>query len=446
MTKILRNKSNIDLDYPICRPSLDLDFTQEELDPRITFTRGSIGTRVNRNRVIETVAANTPRFDYDPVTGECKGLLIEESRQNLLTYSDDHSNGVWIGQGISAVSSNTIVAPDGTLTADKIVGTSGQRTRQSIYQSVSVTSGVKYTFSRFLKAGERKYVCMWFDNPNITEGAYFGAYTYVDLELGRIVFNSNSNVSITEYPNKWYRFTISATPSFTGTLSLNTSMGTPNNYLDVGTPDIYKYVGDGNSGFYTWGAQLEAGAFPTSYIPTVASTVTRSADLASMTGTNFSSWYNQSEGTLYADLNNITTRTSLTYDRLVSLVGTDVNRNVISICTQTAAGGGAQNKFLAGVSYSPDGSYVLDTFTGAVSGGGGPDRIGKAIIVYKKDNFAFTVNGITPLRDIIGDIPTCNRLLIFGAARYQPAPSGHIKRLTYYPRALKPNHLQYLTQ
>jgi hypothetical protein len=196
---------------------------------------------------------------------------------------------------------------------------------------------------------------------------------------------------------------------------------------------------------YVWGLQVEAGAFPTSYIPTTASTVTRSADLADMTGTNFSSWYNQSEGTLYADLNNITTRTSLTFDRLVSLVGTDVNRNAISICTQTAAGGGAQNKFLAGVSYSPDGSYVLDTFTGAVSGGG-PDRIGKAIIVYKKDNFAFTVNGITPLRDIIGDIPTCNRLLIFGAARYQPAPSGHIKRLTYYPRALKPNQLVLLTQ
>ncbi len=77
MTKIISNKSNIDLDYPICRPSLDLDFTQEVLDPRITFSRGTIGTRVNRNRLIETVSANQPRFDFDPVTGECKGLMIE---------------------------------------------------------------------------------------------------------------------------------------------------------------------------------------------------------------------------------------------------------------------------------------------------------------------------------------------------------------------------------
>ena len=73
MSKILIGRGDTDLDYPICRPSLDLDFTQERLDPRITFTRGSIGTRVNRNRLIETVSANQPRFDYDPVTGECKG-------------------------------------------------------------------------------------------------------------------------------------------------------------------------------------------------------------------------------------------------------------------------------------------------------------------------------------------------------------------------------------
>ena len=68
MPKIISNKSNVDLDYPVVRPSLGLDFTQEELDPRITFSRGSIGTRVNRNRLIETVDANQPRFDYDPAT------------------------------------------------------------------------------------------------------------------------------------------------------------------------------------------------------------------------------------------------------------------------------------------------------------------------------------------------------------------------------------------
>ena len=119
MTKILRNKSNIDLDYPICRPSLDLNFTQERLDPRITFSRGSIGTRVNRNRLIETVAANVPRFDYDPISGECKGLLIEESRSNSLLRSEDFTT-TW-SPSAASISSNVITAPDGNTTADKLV-------------------------------------------------------------------------------------------------------------------------------------------------------------------------------------------------------------------------------------------------------------------------------------------------------------------------------------
>jgi hypothetical protein len=432
---IIRNGLlSADLDVPVVLPTLNLDFANsQELDPRITFTRGSIGTFVNRNGLIETIPANVPRFDYDPISGECKGLLIEESRTNLVTYSDDHSNGVWIGQGISAVSSNTIVAPDGTLTADKIVGTLGQRTRQSIYQSVSVTSGVKYTFSRFLKAGERKYVCMWFDNPNITEGAYFGAYTYVDLELGRIVFNSNSNVSITEYPNKWYRFTISATPSFTGTLSLNTSMGTPNNYLDVGTPDIYKYVGDGNSGFYTWGAQVEAGAFPTSYIPTSASTVTRSADLASITGTNFSSWYNSSEGSIFFSgrTGNSIEPSLLTFSDTSSLSPL----NFLRFTYQFLA-----SRFI-GV-YSSSGMFSIYSSNTFSSG-----SFFKTISTYKLGgDVTIAANGKTVVKNTSKVIPTVNRLNLGDNSSYANYLNGTISRLTYYPKVLSPSQLQYLTQ
>ena len=425
MTKILSNKSSVDLDYPICRPSLDLDFTQEVLDPRITFSRGSIGTRVNRNRLIETVSANLPRFDFDPVTGECKGLLIEESRANSLLRSEDFTT-TWGASAVS-VSSNVITAPDGNTTADKLVENNSFSSFKFVSQSVGTISGT-YTVSAFFKAGERfsGYIQLLSSGGSATAG--------FNLRTGTIIGGSGT---ITPYANGWYR--VSSTATFTSATATIYIVLYNNNAIS-------NYTGDGTSGLYLWGAQIEAGAFPTSYIPTVASTVTRSVDNADMSGTNFSSWYNQSEGTLYASLNNITTRTSITFDRLVALVGTDVNRNVISICTQTASGGGAQNKFNAGVSYSPDGSYVTDTFVGAVSGGGGPDRIGKAIITYKKDNFAFTVNGITPLRDIGGDIPVCNRLLIFGSARYQPAPSGYISRLTYYSRALKPNQLQYLTQ
>jgi hypothetical protein len=371
--------------------------------------------------LIETVSANQPRFDYDPVTGECRGLLIEESRQNLLTYSEDFAT-TWSRNNYN-ISTNAITAPDGVLTADKLI-TINASPIHDLFKTPSLGSNT-YTLSIFAKAAEQNLIRLRIDDGIIGRNVIF------NLTSGSISSSTNvTSSTITPYPNGWYRCSITVTTNI-----INVVFNTP-----------YPYSGDGTSGLYIWGAQLQTGAFPTSYIPTSASTVTRSADLASMTGTNFSSWYNQSEGTLYADLNNITTRTSITFDRLVALVGTDVNRDVISICTQTASGGGAQNKFLAGVSYSPDGSYVLDTFTGAVSGGGGPDRVGKAILSYKKNDFLFTVSGITPLRDIAGDIPICNRLLIFGASRFQPAPSGHIKRLTYYPRTLKPNQLQYLTQ
>ncbi len=447
MTKILIGRGDTDLDYPICRPSLDLDFTQEVLDSRITFTRGSIGTRVNRNRVIETVDANQPRFDYDPITGECKGLLIEESRQNLFLYSQNHNIvGTWINQAsISNNNTSETLAPDGTNTATKLIGNSGARTRQSVYQTISVTSGVTYTFSVFLKAAERRYVCIWFDNFNVSQGPFYGASNYIDLQTGTIPYEGTSGaIKIVPYPNGWYRLYVTATPTITGSFNFNTAIGTPNNYADTSIPNTFKYTGDAKSGVYIWGSQVEAGAFPTSYIPTSASTVTRSADLASMTGTNFSSWYNSSEGTLYADLNNITTRSSLTYDAFVSLTGTDVNRNVMRIYTQTASGGAAQNQFFGAVSYSPDGSYTFNSFDTTVSGS--PQRIGKAILAYKKDDFAFTVNGLKPATDRSGDIPTCNQLLIYGASRFQSAPSGYIKRLTYYPRRLKDNQLQYLTQ
>ncbi len=344
--------------------------------------------------------------------------------------SEDFS--LWTASNAS-VQSNVITAPDGNTTADKLVENSSTGNKEVTLGSITFTSGTSLTFSCFVKAGERTLFRL-----AATTG-FFASSTnaYFNLSNGTVPSTTGgvTSASIIPYPNGWYRCVATMLP---------TSSGTGNVFITlVRSGTTTNYGGDGTSGIYVWGAQVEVGAFPTSYIPTTASTVTRSADNASMTGTNFSSWYNSTEGTLYASINNITTRSSISYDAFVSLTGTDVNRNVMRIYTQTASGGGAQNKFSGAVAYSPDGSYVFNSFDSNV---GGPDRIGKAILSYKKDNFAFTVNGLIPTRDVSGDIPTCNQLLIFGASRFQLAPSGHISRLTYYPRALKPNQLQYLTQ
>ena len=100
--------------------ALNLNFTTGTLDSRITFTRSTTGSYYNSAGVLSTAAINAPRFDYDPVTLESVGLLIEESRTNLLTYSEQFDNAVWTKSNAS-ITANAIIAPDGTLTADKLV-------------------------------------------------------------------------------------------------------------------------------------------------------------------------------------------------------------------------------------------------------------------------------------------------------------------------------------
>jgi hypothetical protein len=111
------------------------------------------------------------------------------------------------------------------------------------------------------------------------------------------VFNSANVVSylITPVGNNWYRCTMVYTN--TSASSFQTGL----NLVQVGTSNTALYTGNGFNGMYVWGAQLEAGSFATSYIATTSASATRTADAASMTGTNFSSWYNADEGSWYSE-------------------------------------------------------------------------------------------------------------------------------------------------
>ena len=209
--------------------------------------------------------------------------------ENLFVYSEQYNQSNWIKTS-STITTNAITAPDGLSTAEKLIGNNGVTGRQSVYQDISCTSGVTYTFSVFLKQAERRYITIWFDTPNITEGAFYGASTYIDLQTGTIATGTQSK--IVAYPNGWYRCYVTATPNFTGSLRLNTSIGTPNNAGDTGAPAIYKYTGDGVSGIYIWGSQVETGTNRTDYTPTTTTAVNRV--LSSTTNTNitgFSTYY-----------------------------------------------------------------------------------------------------------------------------------------------------------
>ena len=273
-------------------PSLALDFTTASLDSRITFTRtGATATRVNASGFIESVAADTPRFDFDPITLACKGLLIEESRSNRIGYSNGFDLAFW-GKLRASVSGGAITSPSGTLSAYKLIEDESVSNSHVTYvlstgSIGAITIGNTYTFSIFLRAGERTQVGISADFAN----SNLGGIAIFDLSNGTIV--SGSNGTIKPAGGGFYR--CSVTNVATGTtarpgilLALNGSTS---------------YTGDGSSGAYIWGAQFEAGAFATSYIPTSGSAVTRNADVATMTGTNFSDWFNASAGTFFIETN-----------------------------------------------------------------------------------------------------------------------------------------------
>ena len=441
MTKILSNKSNIDLDYPICRPSLDLDFTQEVLDPRITFTRGSIGTRVNRNGLIETIPANQPRFDFDPISGECKGLLIEDTRNNSLKYSNDFSTGGagnWTPVSATCVFTQNVTGPDGVANSawtidDQSTSVDGAGFEQT-FDITTPSTTTNYCLSIFVKQGTATFFDFYaFFTANSTKGSYL-RYTFSTNTIS--VFSADGG-GITptiygkiSYPNGWIRIYFVVNDANNGL----------NNVLQYRIYPASRNINRiGNTLFY--GAQLEAGAFPTSYIPTTASTVTRSADNAQMTGTNFSSWYNSSEGTLYSNISiirNLTTDNTgswsldnSSYANGYTLFHTNTTSSRLSVRGPNTSSSGRSIGDVTNVDITKfkNCCIILPSVT-------------NRILSCSNGNFSgieisFS-SGVSLNRLNIG----FNNIVGAPANNYL---NGTISRLTYYPRALKPNQLRTLT-
>ena len=410
---------------PTARPSLNLNFASSQtVDPRITFTRASTATRTNSKGLIETVASGAPRIDYDAVTGVCKGLLIEESRVNLLTYSEQLDNAAWVKNQVT-LTANSVTAPDGTITADKMIENA---VNQAFYVTGSVTSmttSTIYTGSVYAKAAERSVLQLTY------QGATHGSTYYANFNLSSGVVGSSggSGVSstITSVGGGWYRCSISAPATLTasGGLVVGVVPSTASVRLDT-------YTGDGTSGLFIWGAQLEVGAFATSYIPTVASQVTRAADVASMTGTNFSSWYRQDEGSFVASGDRIALGGN--YPHLFGVTDGDANEQ-ISIAHDTAAG---YKRYLH-VSNGGVTQVNLGSAETIVA-----NTIYTAALAYKANDFGFSRGGEAAQTDVSGTVPVVNQLLL--GWRHSPIYlNGHIARLAYYPERVTNAELQALS-
>ena len=365
--------------------------------------------------VLLSAPANVARFDHNPVTGESLGLLVEEQSTNLTPYSEDFANASWTKSDVTAVQSNAIIAPDGTLTGDKVILTGGLN--GSIGKSISFTAGVAYTASVFAKEGG-------FNTIAFTVAANAAVEINLTTGASNITAQLNgwtvSNVLRTAVGNNWYR--VSATFTAGTTVSAVTRLA-----------EIRLASGNGFYGIFFWGAQLEAGAFPTSYVKTVASQVTRSADSASMVGANFSSWYRADEGSIYGEV----VTSNLSGNKTIanfsdSTPNGEVQRIQIRLDNSTGA-----STFICATAGTVSAGITNGTY---ISSGM------KVICVYKVNDFAISANGATVSTDTSGVVPMPTELRIGnkGTAFNEPL-NGHIKKLSYYPQRLSNLQLQALT-
>ena len=350
--------------------------------------RNTTATRVNESGLIESVAANVPRIDW-PIGGGCPSLLVEPQRTNLLQRSEEFDNAYWTKNN-ATVTANDAVAPDGYANADKLV----ENTNNTYHGlRATITSSINpFSFSVFAKSfsGNRYLQLRMANDISGSISALF------DLDIGTIIVDTTlygggysvSPSKIISLGNGWYKCTVSG----------NKTDNVGNNNIEInlsstisGT-EIDPYTGDGTSGLFIWGAQLEVGSNATSYIPTTSAAVTRNADVISKTG--ISSLIGQSEGTLYAevDLSNLEDG-----NRVIAISdNTNFNRVAIFLKIESST---PRIEAIAFAALSETARITSGTIT---------EGVFKIAVGYANDNFALYINGTQIGEDLDCAMPACS--------------------------------------
>jgi len=313
------------------------------------------GAQVNIGATVKpyfptTDRLNVPRIDY--TGGNCGSLLLEKQSTNLVTYSEQFDNAAW-SKYLTTISPNNATSPDGTQNADMATSDTGGDLKNILNVATSTT----YTFSFYVKRGT-------------VADAKYRVYNF---DTGTNIVAPTSYISQTN-TSTWVRISVSFTSSATGT-----SYG------------FYLLDGASAGTIYLWGAQVEASSYPTSYIPTLASSVTRLADAAYKTG--ISSLIGQTEGTLFCDVN-LNSRVSFTYLALSTDLATTSNYLGIgflanSINFESVVGAALQANIVH--SNSSTGRF-------------------KIAAAYKANDFVLYINGVQIGTDTSGTVPACSQL------------------------------------
>lgn len=376
------------------------------LDKRITFTRNSKAGYFDRNGVYQTAAAGEPRFDHDPVTGVCKGLLIEEQRTNLLAYSKQFDNAAW-SKIIANVTPTTSLAPDGLSVFYRMTA---NEAGSSVYQDKVVTTDI-CVGSVFFKTTSTSQTAQLIGYFTGSATEFAGGVTFNPSTGQFISAADNTKYTITNCGNGVFRVSY----LFARTNPLNTNLRIQ--IVVIGTADKYLDL---------WGAQLEQGAFPTSYIPTEAASVTRNADIALIANNNFISFYRQDEGSLYVSAMQYSTSGIIPISRFDD----NTANEVISI-----RGNGANPELYV----VDNGVTVAQIDAGTLTADTKTNLFGS----YKLNDCSISQNGFAAAIDNTATIPTVNQMRIGSdGANYL---NGHISRIVYFPKRLSNSELQALS-
>ena len=449
---------SISQNFPEEGPTLNLNFAgSKTLDPRITFSRTSTGTYMDDSGLIVTAPADSPRFDHRYVNGEIEslGLLVEESRSNLLTYSDTLVTG-WshIGFTSNAVDS-TYPNPTGNLGTKKLVEETGNTSNQKVlYEDVTVGNNDQvFSHSIFVKPiGDRNaQISIHNVAPSNAKG-FTVNFNLSDLTTFTTSASSSSSLDdygVVPYPNGWYKIYVVGN---TGSLNSDgTTLRFHLRILDSSGNQIY--TGDGSSGLYAYGAQMELGAFPTSYIPTSGSTATRNHDRAVIEGSNFTDIFNTNFNnfSMFVNYDNTDTDNGTSYS-IIQFWGESTNfdnrveffkdnASPYHIETRAFGGGSAifSNGNLSGIS-AQSVQKLATSWSVDYSTSSGASR---------RWAFSFSGESVDVVNDNTGTtIPSLTRIG-FGINPTRTDSDGgkiHFKQISLYSNTLTDSQLQALTK
>jgi hypothetical protein len=370
-------------------PSFALDFVNgtNALDPRVTFTRASTATFFDSAGVLTSAAVDAPRFDYDPSTLAAQGLLIEESRTNSLWYSEEFGNIAGWGTAGTAptITTNSTTSPSGTLTADTITFAAADSRIQN-EALLSFTAGLSYTITLYAKSVGT-------------------SLNKIRLALFDGTQQNTSDFTVSN--TAWTRLTVTF-------VAANTTA--------VGRMQIRNATDNLANSLYIWGAQLEAGAFPTSYIPTTTTALTRAADVASVN--TLSPWYNATEGTVSAEGLFI-----------------DVGAGTAGVVSSGAAARYAYRSS-SGVLRAFDGTTITTTANST-----SVNSVFKVATGYTQNtSLSICLNaGTVATAGTLAAAFTSGTSLVLGNVAASNPMNGYLRRVVFYPRRLSNAELQAIT-